>query len=1026
MASSSSTLKNDSSLSTSTLRAGSGYLHGIEPLNENSFSTWLEQVKLTLRFMNLDYSLRHDALPPLDTDFMVEQKKIHDQWERSNRMSLIVIKNSISPTIRGSIPNSENAKVYLDLVEEQFKGTSKTNVGILILRMLTTKYSGTGGVREHIMMMNDMKPNVAHLTTSNLNKKNGSFKNKGQQGDKSKSNKFSTLGASTSTFKGTPKCRFCHKKGHIQRDCPKFKDWLAKKGIALNLMIYESFNVNVPCNTWWFDFGSTVHISNSLQGFRTIKKLARNQQTVKVGNGSEAEVEAAGTLSLVLEGGFILNLSETLYVPTITRNLISCPKLDRDGYVVTFGNGKMTKTNKKGSTRSMGLLELIHMDICGPFPAGIGGQKSFITFIDDYSHYMYLYLIHEKSEALETFKNFKAEVENQLDRKIKVVRSDRGGKYYGRHTDVGQSPGSFYKFCKIHGRKPNLNYLKVWGCPAEAKMYNPQSKKLDMKTVSCFFIGYPERSKGYRFYFPSHTTRIVETRHAEFLEMTDLSGSVDGRRIDFQEGTEESPITYVPIPINQPFESSLDSPIPYNLTNTEEPSTTNPVTSQELNEQQPQELPPPLRRSSRPRRPITYDDFMTYLHETDFDLGKVDNPTTFKDAMNCDQSTHVPASTTPNSESPVEKPAVGKPVMFKPTSGIDLSRVPYPVRLTNQKHTKEYGHFLDMFKQLKINLPFIEALQHIPKYVKYLKELLKSKDRLGEVANTPVSAGCSAVILNKLPEKLADPGMFTIPCLFGDDVKRHALADSGASINLMPYSLYAKLALGDLSPTRMTLSLADRLVKCSRGILKNVLVKVDRFVFPVDFVVIDMEADTTVPIILGRPFLRTAKAIIDVYEGKLTFRVGDESVCLKIANSVSAAGELVHQVDGVILPQVRLTQGLRDWFVISTRVRLGQLPRIRGVVEAMLPIGFVVLESVRVRGSSPMACFNGGVRTTKKTMKNPNFREFQSFIPQDWLVNPFYKLCYSMNEVIGEGPWEVGDSDHEVIVGEEISLDPLI
>ncbi|KAD6796323.1 hypothetical protein E3N88_07219 [Mikania micrantha] len=259
----------------------------------------------------------------------------------------------------------------------------------------------------------------------------------------------------------------------------------------------------------------------------------------------------------------------------------------------------------------------------------------------------------------------------------------------------------------------------------------------------------------------------------------------------------------------------------------------------------------------------------------------------------------VPASTAPNSESPVKKPAVGKPVMFRPTSGIDLSHVPYPARLTNQKHSKEYGHFLHMFKQLKINLPFIEALQHIPKYVKYLKELLNSKDRLGEVANTPVSSGCSAVILNKLPLKLADPGMFTITCLFGDDVRRHALADLGASINLMPYSLYEKLALGDLSPTRMTLSLADRSVKCPRGILKNILVKVDSFVFPVDFVVMDMEADTAVPSILGRPFLSTAKAIIDVFEGKLTLRVGDESVCLKIADFVTTGGKPAHIVDGL-------------------------------------------------------------------------------------------------------------------------------
>ncbi|XP_076933443.1 uncharacterized protein LOC143599352 [Bidens hawaiensis] len=106
--------------------------------------------------MDLDYSLRHDAPPPPADNSTAEDKKIHDWWERSNRMSLMVIKNSISPTIRGAIPDSENAKDYLDLVDDQFKGTSKTNVGILILIMLTTKYNGTSGVREHIMMMNDM------------------------------------------------------------------------------------------------------------------------------------------------------------------------------------------------------------------------------------------------------------------------------------------------------------------------------------------------------------------------------------------------------------------------------------------------------------------------------------------------------------------------------------------------------------------------------------------------------------------------------------------------------------------------------------------------------------------------------------------------------------------------------------------------------------------------------------------------------------------------------------------------------
>ncbi|XP_076942535.1 uncharacterized protein LOC143612433 [Bidens hawaiensis] len=116
---------------------------------------------------------------------------------------------------------------------------------------------------------------------------------------------------------------------------------------------------------------------------------------------------------------------------------------------------------------------------------------------------------------------------------------------------------------------------------------------------------------------------------------------------------------------------------------------------------------------------------------------------------------------------------------------------------------------------------------------------------------------CSAVVLNRVPEKLSDPGVFTIPCLFGSGVMSHALADLGASINLMSYSLYEKLELDELTPTHMSLSLANRSVKYSRGIIENFLVKVDKFVFLVNFVVLDMEADKKVPIILGRPFLRT-------------------------------------------------------------------------------------------------------------------------------------------------------------------------
>ncbi|KAI3744489.1 hypothetical protein L1987_57571 [Smallanthus sonchifolius] len=218
----------------------------------------------------------------------------------------------------------------------------------------------------------------------------------------------------------------------------------------------------------------------------------------------------------------------------------------------------------------------------------------------------------------------------------------------------------------------------------------------------------------------------------------------------------------------------------------------------------------------------------------------------------------------------------------KKTPDVDLTRVPYPARLMQQKYAKDYGHFLELFKQLKINLPFVEALKHMPKYAKFLKDLLSNKKKLEDLSTVTLNERCHAVVQNKPPEKLADPGVFMIPCLFGSSILHHAFADLGASINLMPYSLFEKLGLGDSAPTRMSISLADRSVKYPRGIVENLLVKVDKFVFPADFVILDMEVDDRVPLILGRPFLRTAKALIDVFDGKITLRVGDENVTFDV------------------------------------------------------------------------------------------------------------------------------------------------
>ncbi|GJV86326.1 reverse transcriptase domain-containing protein [Tanacetum coccineum] len=209
------------------------------------------------------------------------------------------------------------------------------------------------------------------------------------------------------------------------------------------------------------------------------------------------------------------------------------------------------------------------------------------------------------------------------------------------------------------------------------------------------------------------------------------------------------------------------------------------------------------------------------------------------------------------------------------------SKLPYPERMKvreNDKPSAQHSRFLKMFKQLRLEIGLKDALVEMPKFNKWLSSLLRNKEKLEEIAITTVNAECSAIIMNKVPEKLEDPGKFLIPCALQELDRTSALADSGASINLLPHSIYKQLGLGALKPTRMTLELANRSITHPMGIAEDVVVRVDGFTFLADFVVVNFEPDPRVPIILGRPFLRTAKALIDLYEETLTLRVGKEEL----------------------------------------------------------------------------------------------------------------------------------------------------
>ncbi|XP_022032378.1 uncharacterized protein LOC110933465 [Helianthus annuus] len=176
----------------------------------------------------------------------------------------------------------------------------------------------------------------------------------------------------------------------------------------------------------------------------------------------------------------------------------------------------------------------------------------------------------------------------------------------------------------------------------------------------------------------------------------------------------------------------------------------------------------------------------------------------------------------------------------------------------------------------------MEVLTQMPKYSKFMRDFLTHKRKIETIQQVTLSEECSAALLNKLPQKKIDPGSFTIPCSISGSPISNTLVDLRASINLMPASMFNRLGLGKPHPTNMSIQLADRSVKYPQGVKENLLVKVGEFVFLADFIILDMEEDTEIPLILGRPFLATARAMVDISDGKLTFRVGEKKIKFEV------------------------------------------------------------------------------------------------------------------------------------------------
>ncbi|XP_070002877.1 uncharacterized protein [Nicotiana sylvestris] len=187
-------------------------------------------------------------------------------------------------------------------------------------------------------------------------------------------------------------------------------------------------------------------------------------------------------------------------------------------------------------------------------------------------------------------------------------------------------------------------------------------------------------------------------------------------------------------------------------------------------------------------------------------------------------------------------------------------------------------------KSLSINVPLVEALEQIPGYAKFMKDLVTKKQSMN-FQTIKVTHQVSEIVHSMAP-KLEDPSAFMIPCTIESDEFAKALCDLGKSINLIPYSVFKTLGMGQPSSTSMRIQMADHTLKRPLGVIEDVLVRVDKFILLANFIILDCEVDYEVPIILGRPFLAMGKALFEVEAKELTFRVGNEKVVFHVCKSM--------------------------------------------------------------------------------------------------------------------------------------------
>ena len=366
-------------------------LSTIPVLNGTNFKEWKENIQIVLGCMDLDLALRSEQ-PASLTDLSTSDERRHfEKWDRSNRMSLMILKRSIPEVFRGAVSEEiTNTKDFLAELEKRFAKSDKAETSTLLQRLISMRYNGKGNIREYIMQMSHIKTKLkelmleisddllVHLVLISLPLQYSQFKVSYncqkekwtlnelisylvQEEERLKYDRTENANiASTSNRKGKKikrseaakgpiqkkpaldknNCFFCKNSGHQKKECAKYHAWRVKKGTPFILVCSKVNLASVSRNTWWLDSGATTHISVSMQGCLSYRKPTDAERCIYVGDGKSVEVEAIGHFRLLLGTGYYLDLIDTFVVPSFRRNLVSVSVLDKLGYSCSFGNNK--------------------------------------------------------------------------------------------------------------------------------------------------------------------------------------------------------------------------------------------------------------------------------------------------------------------------------------------------------------------------------------------------------------------------------------------------------------------------------------------------------------------------------------------------------------------------------------------------------------------------------------------------------------------------------------------------------------